>query len=278
MKLYIDSGATKTEFILKGNDNSIYQFHTAGINVNYVDDPFIRDQFILFIDHIKPIDFLQISEIRYYGAGCFNLKNGERVREIILSLFPHARIGVYSDLMAVCHALCGNEPGYVGILGTGAASCHYDGNEIIDKAPSLGYLLGDEGSGTYLGKVFLQHYLKGMLSKEIGQHFEDYYQLTSDMVIPQLYRNGNPQTLMASIPVFMAQEINSKEISNIIFNAFDLFLNIQKEYYQKEIMEWYFSGSIGFYFHDILEKAANKNNMIIKKIVQSPLKSLIEKM
>lgn len=276
MRLLIDSGATKTEFLLKREDNKITRFLSDGINVNYVSDEFIFSQIMHFISALDDINYREIQHITYYGAGCLNPLNSQRVISILESIFPNTTIRVYSDLMAVCHALCGTEPGYIGILGTGAASCKYDGKEIVDRAPSLGYILGDEGSGTHLGKLFLQHYLKGTLPDKVAQHFEDHFNLVPDMVIPRLYRGNNPQTFLSSIPIFLAKEIQNAEISNLILDAFNIYFINQKNYYKAESIAWNISGSIGFYFSDLLKESAQMNGMTINQIIQSPLHKLID--
>lgn len=276
MKLLIDSGATKTEFLLKRDEDKITRFLSDGINVNYVSDEFIFSQIMHFISALDDINYREIQHITYYGAGCLNPHNSQRVRSVLESIFPNITIHVYSDLMAVCHALCGTESGYIGILGTGTASCKYDGREIVDKAPSLGYILGDEGSGTYLGKLFLQHYLKGALPSEVAQHFEDHFDLLPEMVIPKLYQGNNPQTFLSSIPIFLSKEVQNEEISNLILDAFNSFFINQKSYYKAESITWNISGSIGFHFSDFLKESAQLNNMTISQIIQSPLQKLID--
>lgn len=277
MKLLIDSGATKTDFFLKTQNNDIHKFQSDGINVNYVDDDFIKNQFIKYKNQLQDIDYKDIKVIRYYGAGCLNKINADRIHQILISLFPNTQITVYSDLLAVCHALLDDQPGYVGILGTGAASCYYDGKEIIEKAPSLGYILGDEGSGSHLGKIFLTAYLKEGISKPLATEFETFFNLSREMVIPKLYTENQPQKFLSSIPPFLFENIDKQEISNLVLNSFNQFFVHQKNYYKKEEISWNISGSVGFYFADLLNQSAKYNNMTINKIIKSPLNELIEK-
>lgn len=277
MKLLIDSGATKTDFFLKTQNNDIHKFMSDGINVNYVDDDYIENQFNNFINQLEKFDYKNIQKIRYYGAGCLNKINADRIHQILIRLFPDTQIAVYSDLLAVCHALIDDQPGYVGILGTGAAGCFYDGNEIIDKAPSLGYILGDEGSGSHLGKCFLTAYLKEEISKPLATQFETFINLSREMVIPHLYKNHQPQKFLSSIPPFLLKNIDKQEISNLILNSFNQFFIQQKQYFRKEEIAWNVSGSVGFYFADLLNLSAKHNNMTIHKIIKSPLNELIDK-
>lgn len=278
MKLLIDSGATKTDFFLKTQNHEIHKFQSEGINVNYVTDDFIQNQFVKFIKNLQNINYHDITEIKYYGAGCFNKINANRVFQILIHLFPDSKIDVYSDLLAVCHALLNNQPGFVGILGTGAASCYYNGSEIMDKAPSLGYILGDEGSGSHLGKSFITSYLKEEISKPLSAEFEAFFKLTHEMVIPKLYNENHPQHFLSSIPPFLFKHIENEEIHNLVLQSFNQYFVNQKQYFKKENISWNISGSIGFHFAAILHQSATLNNMTINKIIKSPLNELIDKL
>ncbi len=278
MKLLIDSGATKTDFFLKTQNQEIHKFQSEGINVNYVSDDFIQNQFNIFIKNLHNINYKDITEIKYYGAGCLNKINANRVFQILIQLFPDTQINVYSDLVAVCHALLDHQPGFVGILGTGAASCYYDGSEIIDKAPSLGYILGDEGSGSHLGKAFITSYLKEEISKSISSEFEAFFKLTREMVIPKLYKDNHSQQFLSSIPTFLIKHIENEEIHNLVLQSFNQFFYNQKQYFKKENISWNISGSVGYHFADILHQSANQNDMTVNKIIKSPLNELIDKL
>ena len=137
MKLLIDSGATKSEFFLLNGDLIAHHFITKGINANYSEDQHILDVFKLFIESLDVILIPEIHKIVYYGAGCLSEVNSKRVERLLYQVFGEKDIEVYSDLIAVCHALCGKEAGHIAILGTGSASCYYDGKQITDRAPSL---------------------------------------------------------------------------------------------------------------------------------------------
>jgi N-acetylglucosamine kinase-like BadF-type ATPase len=214
------------------------------------------------------IEANEIKNIRYYGAGCFTTANAEKVKKVLSALFPKANIAVFSDLYAACHALCKKSSGFVGILGTGSASCFYDGEQITQKAPSVGYLLGDEGSGTHIGKQFITAYLKDKIDPDIALDFEKYFEVTKQKVLEKVYQTLNPQTFFASIPIFLQKHIENADIKALVANSFQAFFDQQIDYYEKIHYSWYFCGSIAYYFQDILMEIAKKNDIKIEKIIR----------
>jgi N-acetylglucosamine kinase-like BadF-type ATPase len=275
MKLLIDSGATKSEFILMNETSQVHHFLTKGINPNYNDDQHITKVFDHFIQSLDSISIPDIKEVVYYGAGCISEVNSKRIYQLMQPIFYDTKIEVFSDLMAVCHALCEDKPGYIGILGTGSATCYYDGVQIVERAPSLGYFLGDEGSGTYIGKSFIQNYLKNKLPKELVDSFETQFKITVPEVYTKVYRELNHQSFFGMIPHFLEHYLDVPEVKAIILNAFCDFFYAQSDHYQKEQIEWNLSGSIAYHFSEIVHEAALKSGYKVNKIIKAPLQQLI---
>jgi len=274
MNLLIESGATKSICIGYKDTYTFFMYKTTGINANYAS----KDTIINIFKDIMTKNNIQISEIenvRYYGAGCFNADNAKKIKNILSSLFPNTNITVLSDLYAACHALCKNKSGFVGILGTGAASCFYDGENITKKAPSLGWLLGDEGSGIYLGKQFVKEYLTEKIDLEIVQDFEKNFAVSKSIIFEKVYQTPNPQMFFASIPVFLHKHLEKKQIKSIIENSFQQFFEQQINYYTDFSYPWFFCGSIAYYFQDILVEVAQKNSFKIEKIIQECAQDLM---
>jgi len=274
MNILIESGATKSTCIGYSGICTFFMYKTTGINATYTSKEAI---ITIFQDIITKnnITVAEVENIRYYGAGCSNTNNAEKVKEALSFLFSNANIKVLSDLYAACHALCNSRSGFVGILGTGAASCFYDGKKIVSKLPSLGWLLGDEGSGIYLGKSFVIEYLKDKIEFETAQDFEKTYQISKPDVFKKVYQTQNPQTFFASIPIFLQKHIGNKQIKTMIENAFQDFFNQQKNYYSDLPHSWFFCGSIAFYFQNILIETAHKNNLKIERIIQECAQELL---
>jgi N-acetylglucosamine kinase-like BadF-type ATPase len=267
MNILIESGATKSTCIGYSGTCTFFMYKTIGINATYTSKEAI---FAVFEDMIVKNNMVteEIENIRYYGAGCFNTENAEKVKKVLCTLFSNANIAVFSDLYAACHALCKKNSGFIGILGTGAASCYYNGEQITHKAPSLGYLLGDEGSGIYIGKQFITAYLKDKIDSEIAQDFEKSFETTKPKVLEKVYQTPHPQNFFASIPIFLQKYIENKQITALIANSFQDFFDQQKTYYAALPDSWFFCGSIAYYFQDILKEVALKNNIQIERIIR----------
>jgi len=267
MNLLIESGATKSTYIGYSDICTFFIYKNTGINANYASKEAIID---IFMDMIAKNNILvdEVENIRYYGAGCFDIHNAKKIKDILSSLFPNTNITVLSDLYAACHALCKNKRGMVGILGTGAASCFYDGENITKKAPSLGWLLGDEGSGVYLGKLFVKEYLTDKIDPEVVHDFEKTFAVSQSIIFEKVYQTPNPQTFFASIPFFLHKHIEKEQIKSIVENSFQKFFEQQINFYPEFSYPWFFCGSIAYYFQDILVGVAQKNNLIIEKIIR----------
>ncbi|MCL2245506.1 MAG: hypothetical protein FWC10_00085 [Lentimicrobiaceae bacterium] len=267
MNILIESGATKSTCIGYNATCTFFSYKTAGINATYATKEEINAIFEEIIVK-NNIIVAEIEKIRYYGAGCFNVAPAQKVKDVLSALFPNADIAVFSDLYAACHALCDNRAGFIGILGTGSASCFYDGVQIVDKAPSLGYMLGDEGSGAYVGKQFIKEYLKNRIAPEIAQDFEQTFSVSKTIVLEKIYREPKPQAFFAAIPVFLQKHVENEQIKAIIAISFQDFFDQQLGYYGKCTSPWFFCGSVAYYFQDILIEVADKNNLKIEEVIQ----------
>jgi len=279
MNILIESGATKSTCIGYSGTSTFFTYKTKGINVTYASQETINVIFNEII-HQNNIIVTEVENILYYGAGCNNPDNAKKVKRVLGLLFPNAKAAVFSDLYAACHALCTNQKGYVGILGTGSASSLFDGTQIIDMAPSLGYLLGDEGSGTHIGKLFVTAYLKGNIEPEIVIDFEESFKVSKSLVLEKIYQDTKPQIFFASIPIFLQKHLKNSNIQALISNSFQDFFARQIDYYKNKTYPWFFCGSIAYYFQDILIETAQKNGVEIKGVIKECVYKLlhIEKM
>ena len=196
--------------------------------------------------------------------------------ELISRFFPNASIQVYSDLMAVCHALSRGTRSIVAILGTGAASCLFDGTSIVRSAPSLGYMLGDEGGGTFLGKQLLTAYLRGTLPAELASDLERSHELSRDKVIHRLYREPEPNRMMASLAPFVQQHLGHPFMHGLALDAFRTFFATQKSCFQGEDLPWQLSGSVAYHFQDVVREAAVMEECRVGDIVDAPMDKLID--
>ena len=272
--LLIDAGATKTTFAVLDGTGEPFRCQGAGINANYTPEV---DILRILAEAVPQFPKgVNISEIDYYGAGCATPQNAMRMESYLRLYFPNADIRVWSDLMAACHALAGGREAIVCILGTGAASCHYDGKEMVHRAPSLGWMLGDEGSGTNLGKCLLTAYLSDALPHPIHTAFEERYHLNRELVLHKLYQEPQPNLFMSQFAPFLKENLAEPAIRQIVKEAFTTFFNKQKSYYPGcDTLPWHFTGSVAAHFEEVLREAAAKVGCKIGEIAGDPMERLI---
>lgn len=273
--LIVDAGATKSNFVVVENNEIVCHVLEKGINATYSEVSEIM-QIISSAVANFPKE-LTIIEVDFYGAGCAREENASKINSLLQLFFPKSSINVHSDLLAACRALSGKDSSIVCILGTGAASCYYDGEKIAKRAPSLGYLLGDEGSGTNLGKRFLISYLNHSLPIEIKSDFENKFSISEEITIRKIYQEPHPNNFMSSIPPFLHENIKEDVISDLVIDAFRDFFKSQNPHYLLEDSKiWNFTGSVAEYFKTQLYAAAKAENCIIGKIVANPMSLLLK--
>ncbi len=274
MHLLVDAGGTKTAFALL-YDGGVFRCQCDGINANYTPEADI----LRILGEAVPQFPKEVSirEIDYYGAGCATPQNAFRMEGYLRMYFPTADIRVWSDLMAACHALAGGREAIVCILGTGAASCHYDGHEMVGRAPSLGWLLGDEGSGTHLGKCLVTAYLSETLPHPIRTAFEERYQLNRDIVLHKLYQEAKPNLFLSQFAPFLNEFREEPTIRQLIINAFETFFAKQKSYYPNSAgLPWHFTGSVAAHFETMLREAAETAGCKIGEIAGDPMERIVQ--
>lgn len=271
--LLVDAGATKTDFTVLSDGKISFRHSGLGINPNYMPEADIMRVFADFVAHCA----CNVNEIFYYGAGCASERNAAMMEGLMSNFFPVAQIHVYSDLVAVCHALSMGQTSIVSILGTGSASCLFNGETIASRAPSLGYMLGDEGSGTNLGKRLLTSYLRGELPVELTEELENTYQLSFEKVIHRVYKEPEPNQLMSQLAPFVQKHVDHPFMRKLTLNAFEAFFATQKIHYPQEVgLFWHLSGSVAYYFRDIIKEAAEKQDCKLGMIVAAPMERLID--
>ena len=274
MYLIADGGSTKTEWILIEGQQVVLRFLTKGFNPNYTDWETIT---VIISSEFPPDCPDDVEKINYYGSGCGNEKNCQLVSAALQQRFPTAEIHVAHDLMAAAHGLLGHEKGIACILGTGANSCLYDGKNIVNQAVSLGYLVGDEGSGTHIGKNVLRSYFYGFMPADLKQEFEAYYQLTYKDFIDKLYHFPQPNMYLADFCKFAGEHQNHPYIRKICSDCFNDFIRIFIERYDvcKEL-KVSFVGSVAYHFQPIMKTCIEEKGLHLGKIIQSPADGLID--
>ena len=274
IKLIADCGATKAEWCLL-NNNKKKTIFTQGISPYFLDTNQITE---LLLKELKPkLKNVQVDEIYYYGTGCANPNNARSVKKAVSKVFEKAKIEVNHDLMAAARALCGREKGIACILGTGSNSCYYDGKKIIKNSPGLGYVLGDEGSGAYLGKKVIQYYLYGTFDNDLRARFDAAFTTNTSEILENVYKKPMPNRYLAGFCRFLAENRGHYMIENIIEDGLnDFFFNHLCKYKETWTLPVSFAGGVAFGFQDVLKQLCMSYEFEMGKVMKNPMEGLIE--
>ncbi len=287
MILIADSGSTNTSWCLMSinKDSSdkisveqIYEkilFSTEGYNPYYVS----QDYLVNSLKSSLPagVEWDEVHHVGFYGAGCSESKY-DYMREALHKVFRYATVDVAMDLLAAARALLGDAPGFAAILGTGTNSCIYDGCDITKNVDSLGFMLGDEGSGSYIGKRLLRDYLRDNMPENVAELLKNEENANADYIFEQVYEKPFANKYCAGFTVFINKHReNFPYLNNIIEESFrDLFTNIITHYPGYEKYSFNCVGSVGFYFSDILLNVCTEFGMKPGKVLKTPMEGLIE--
>lgn len=273
--LIADSGSTKTDWLVAAGKTS-YRLQSGGLNPFYQTKEEITD---ILEKEVIPFIGSPVDQVFFYGAGCADKTTSRPIYDALVDTMPSAEIvEVASDMLGAARGLCGSEPGIACILGTGANNAYYDGNQIAHSIGSLGFWLGDEGSGSYLGKTLLVHFLQNELPEELHKQFEETYPGTNRLfLLEKVYRQPFPNRYFATFSHFISKNIGHPFIEKMVADAFTIF--VEKYILKHEgahILPVHFAGSIAFYYRDILKSVLESKNLQVGKIVRSPMDTLFE--
>lgn len=273
MILVADSGSTKTEWCLAENGNRVKTILTKGINPVFENEEAISRELQA---HLLPeVENAGIEAVHFFGAGCAYPEVNRIVENAIGNLL-HVPVEVQSDLLCAARALFGKEKGIACIMGTGSNSCLYDGKEIVSNVSPLGFILGDEGSGAVLGKLLVGACLKNQLGKEMEKAFLERFHLPRPEIIDRVYRQPFPNRFLASLSVFLHEHLDNPDVRALVRRSFDdFFIRNVMQYPDYQMLKVSFTGSIAYYYKDILKEVADGRGLHIGTIVKAPMDGLL---
>jgi glucosamine kinase len=272
--LIAESGSSKTDWRIIDEKGKISQMKTIGIN------PFFQNEQSIYLEVNEKIAQKinkDVAHIYYYGTGVTNAEKAEVIQKAMKKAFPTAIIEVYDDMLAAARSLCLTEPGIACIIGTGSNSCFYDGVKIADQVPPLGFWLGDEGSGGYLGKELVKRYIRNELPIEIEEKFiKRFGKLERTEILENAYQKPFPNRYFAGFSKFIFDNRNHPDMYLLVFNSFlEFFEKTVMKYTDYEQYKVHLTGSVAFYYSDILRKAAVKLGIAVGVILESPIAGLV---
>lgn len=273
MKLIAESGSTRTEWALVEDNHLVQRVFTEGLN------PFFqtRREISRSVRWGLPESFFKkkLDQVYYYGAGCSSYEKKNILGASLVAQFK-TPIQVESDLLAAARGLFKCEAGIACILGTGSNSCFYDGKIIVKNVKAAGYILGDEGSGAVLGKLFLADLLKGLAPKELANEFHEKFRISVNDVMESVYNLPFPNRFLGTIAYFLGDYMDNEYVYNLLTNNLRSFFNrnvCQYDYINYPIR---FVGSLAYAYPDILQEVAQEFGVEIDVIEETPMNGLIE--
>lgn len=274
MILIADSGSTKTDWRLVNETEQLQSFQTIGFNPYYISEQQILDELSKSaLTKIKQ----QVTQVFFYGAGCSSEAKSGEIKKTLGKFFNQAQVEVDHDLLAAARSVSGKKAGLVAILGTGSNTCFFDGTSIVKNVSSLGFILGDEGSGAHLGKTLVTAYLNNELSTELQQAFQQKYQLTLLDILDAVYKKPLPNRFLAQFAPFVLEHKQHPQIAAIINACFSQFF--EKHICKYENYQTYplnMVGSIGFVFKNEIEQLATHFGVNMGIVIKQPIDGLVK--
>lgn len=266
--LVADGGSTKTDWRAVSGDGSVTAFRTRGFNPAVgSSDGMLEDLALAGIPAEK------VGKVFFYGAGIVSWRTAFAAEEVLCRIFPNAFCSAESDVLGAARALFGKEEGVAAILGTGSATALCRGGEIVRSIPGGGYVLGDEGAGTWIGRSLLADYLKGLMPQRLAGEFGQTYGADYSSAVQAVYRKEYPNRYLASFVPFAACRQDDPYVAEILRRGFRLF-------FTRNVLPYgdfptRFTGSVAAVFRDVLLSAAKECGVKADGIVQSPADNLV---
>lgn len=275
MYIIADSGSTKTTWCLIKNGKAEGTYKTIGLNPYFQTSASIQKE--LEAELIGKIDCSQIEAIYFYGSGCSSPYLNEIVEKGLKTVFDNALITIEHDLIGAARALCGTEAGIACILGTGSNSCYYDGQQIVEGTRALGYILGDEGGASYIGKLFIKAYLDNELPKDVLTLFNQTYPEVNPVdVLDKVYKQEMPNKYLASFASFVGKHQSHKFLKQLVRSSFVAYMDrhISKYEYHKSV-PIHFVGSVAVNNQALLKEVLSSYGCVMGRVEKEPITGLI---
>jgi len=274
MIFIIESGSTKSDWVLVDNKNNQSFYTTIGFNPYFHSSEFIVKE-INKNDSIIDVSE-QITSVYFFGAGCSSDELNEIIHTGLSHVFQNAKIHVDHDLVACAYSTYDGSPGISCIIGTGSNSCYFDGDELIEEVPALGYILGDEGSGSYFGKYLLSSFLYHKLPEDINSTFVERYGLSKDEIIDSVYKKPNPNVYIASFMPFVVEHKDHSFFKQKIIRGLENFMEVHVCCYPNyKDTPIHFVGSLSAILEKELRQAASRYDISINSIIPKPITGLV---
>jgi N-acetylglucosamine kinase-like BadF-type ATPase len=277
MILVVDSGSTKTDWIaLDDNGNEIFSTQTLGLNPQMLSNELLNERIKNNFDIYKNRN--SVNKLFFYGAGCGVESTQNRILKVFKSIFENSDFDIKEDTYAAVFSVVDKGvPSIVNIIGTGSNCSYYDGDNVIQKVQSLGYVLMDYASGNYYGKYLIRAYYFNKMPEYLREEFAESYDLSPNTIKNKLYREENPNTYLASFAKFLIDNKSNEYFKEIIFKGLERFIDYQiLQYDNFSNVDIHYVGSIAYYLREEITKIGKKYNLKTGKFIQRPITGLVD--
>lgn len=276
MYLIAESGSTKCDWILVDHTGTYVDLYkTMGYNPFFHSTDFIKNDLSTHKDLIHIAE--KVERLYFYGAGCENSDLNKVVKMALEKIFVNATVFVEHDMKAAAYSTFDGEPCITCIIGTGSNSCYFDGTNIVEEVPALAYILGDEASGSYLGKKLIAAYLYKKLPKEIEYDFDKEFGLTKEMIFDRVYNKPHANVYLASFTRFVGRYKDHELIKSFVLQGLREFFEYHVLCYSNyKSLPIHFVGSVAFHFQDELRTVAKEFDLELGRIIKEPIMNLLE--
>ena len=272
MIVVADGGATKCDWAFVENGEIVERLKMEGINPYSVPEEHIRE--VVGRDFMPIASRYDISHVWFYGAGCGMA--GDIVKRVLESFLPSTEIVVGSDIEGAAMACCGSGSGIVCILGTGVSSMQVEDGRCVKSLPGPGYILGDEGSGTVMGKMLLSDFIYNQLPPHLLERFNEKYNTSLKEIVDRTYHKPAANRFFSSFTPFLSRYIEEEYCQGIVRYNFEMLAKRALSQYDTDRLEVNFVGSVAAIFENFLTEVLEKYGMKKGVIVRSPIENLVK--
>lgn len=274
MILIVESGSTKADWVIADHKGVLFSFKTKGWNLMLLEQEEIVLRFEKLVQLASYKD--KINTIYFYAPGVSLEGSSDSLQNVLALTFKNAKIEIQSDLLAAARSVYDGRPLFVSILGTGSNTAFFDGQVLIQNTPSLGFILGDEGSGACLGKELLKYYLYKLLPKDLYVSFSKSHSISKENVLKATYIDSNPNRFFAAYVPFLVLHKNHPFIQTLVSTHFENYLSVHiLNNESKDDYPIAFIGSVAYLFSDILTALCQKYALNKISFNQFPLSGLL---
>ncbi|MBC7884680.1 MAG: hypothetical protein H7X99_04355 [Saprospiraceae bacterium] len=271
MFLIVESGSTKADWVVVNDNFTTLFFKTDGIN------PATQSDLLNLNTQVELLEIIRkASEIFFYGAGINDSVSSGRINAWLSNFGFKGKLVVAEDMIAAARACCGDKNGIVCILGTGSNSCVYDGQKILRKIPTLGYIFSDEGGGTAIGKEILKAYFYGTMPDKELALFSSNFSVTKEQLVEKVYRSSEGNRYVASFAQFLMLTDGEWKIK-LLKKQFREFIELRILLYpEHRSYKLKFVGSIAHFHRSYLEEVLAEYGLVADEVIQQPIYKLID--